>query len=167
MKGRELPQRNMGRYWLTMSDAAVFTSIQSIFSIAEALRRDLADKAGILSAHHPADIGLVLVTAAESGWGKGKTSQLVSQIVDLQGVAPAAAAKVHSLIAAAITKLPMTLWSSDKYPARRELLDELQKHVSRAHIDIPRQQSKIAEREQEWRAAIAAMRKAQSDQAFK
>lgn len=167
MKGRELPQRNLGRYWLTMSDAAVFTSIQTIYVLAEKLRNDLADKTGVLAKRKAAELGLILASAAEGAWGRGKAGQLVAQIVDLEDLDPARTARVYALIGAAMSALPLTLWPQEKQSVRRELLDELNKHMVRAQIDVPRQQSKIEAREKEWRATLASMREPDAEEARK
>ncbi|HWW05963.1 hypothetical protein [Collimonas sp.] len=161
---RQNPQRSMGRYWLTMSDASAFTLVNSSFYIAEALRRDLAEKTQILAKESAAEMAVSLLTAVEAGWGKGKASQLVSKIVELKKHSPARKSTAYSLIRDAMENLPLTLWPPDKLPARRELLEELGRLASNAQAEMPLLPSYEEQREQQWRDSIAALSRAESRQ---
>jgi len=44
---RNNPLRSMGRYWLTMADSSAFTLVSTAIAVADELRRDLADQAGL------------------------------------------------------------------------------------------------------------------------
>jgi hypothetical protein len=153
------PERSMGNYWLTMSDASAFTVVQSCIRVATELRRDLADKAEVLSTHHPVDIAVILLSAAELSWGKGKGTQLAGQIVNLDKCGAVRKATAYKIIRQAISQLPLTLWGPEKMSSRRELLDELEKNAFGAMAEVPLLTTKAEKREQEWRDAIAAMRK--------
>lgn len=159
---RQNPQRSMGRYWLTMSDASAFTLVNSSFSIAEGLRRDLAEKNQILSKESAVEMAVTLLTAAEAGWGKGKVPQLVAKIVELKKQNSVRKSAVYILIRDAMACLPLTLWSSDKLPARRELLEELSRHANIAQAELPLLPTYEEQREQQWRDSIVALSKAES-----
>jgi hypothetical protein len=151
------PERNMGTYSLAISDAVAFTSVQSCMSIATALRRDLADRAQVLSAQHTVDIAIALISAAELTWGRGKSSQLVGMIVNVSSLDAFRRATVYKLIREAIGKLPLSLWG-DRVTSRKEMIEELEKHTFSAHAELPVFPSKLEKREEEWREAAVALR---------
>lgn len=157
---RKNPQRSMGRYWLTMSDASAFTLVRSSVTLAEALRRDLAEKLKVVAEPSPAEIATVLLTAAEAGWGKGKANQLITQIIG--GGKPPGEQRggICLCLRDTLAQLPLTLWPQDKLPARRELLEELARQVNLAHADVPALPTRDEIREQEWRDQIAGLRRA-------
>ncbi len=156
---RRNPERSMGRYWLTMSDAKAFTVVRSAFDIAEALRRDLADQAALVAQPDVAELAVQLLTAAETGWGKAKAAALMAQLGDVKPLRAAARCQAWSLLRTAVEALPATLWAADKLATRRELLDELQRQALAAHAELPLLPSKEERREQEWRDSIAARAK--------
>lgn len=153
---RRNPERRMGRYWLTMSDAKAFTVVRSVFDIAETLRRELADQATLVAQPDVPELAVQLLTAAETGWGKAKAGALMAQLVDVKPLRPAARGKAWSLLRTAMEALPATLWPADKLAVRRELLDELQRQAQAAQAELPLLPSKAERREQEWRDSIAA-----------
>lgn len=156
---RKNPQRSLGRYWLTMSDASAFTLVRSSVSIAEELRRDLSDKEKILVKQGPAELAVLLLTAAEAGWGKGKASHLIAQMVELKKMPNAQKARIIALVREAMAQLPLILWPQDKLQARRELLEELTRQVNHLQLDGPASPTRDEIREREWREAVMAMRK--------
>lgn len=149
------PDRSMANYSLIIADASAFTAVQSCISIASDLRRDLAEKAQVLSTQHPVDIAIALLGAAELGWGRGKSSQLVTLIVDSKKLDALRRAKVYKLVREGLSKLPLTLWG-EKMTSRRELLEELEKYAILAVADVPRFPTKMEIREEEWREAVQA-----------
>jgi hypothetical protein len=156
---RNNPQRSMGRYWLTMSDASAFTLVRSSVTLAEALRRDLAEKLKVVAEPSPVEIATVLLTAAEAGWGKGKANQLISQIIGSHKPDTEQRGGICLFLRDTLAQLPLTLWPQDKLPARRELLEELARQVSLAHADVPTLPTRDEIREQEWRDQIAGLRR--------
>jgi len=152
---RKNPQRSMGRYWLTMSDAAAFTLVRSSVALAEALRRELADKLKVVAEPGPVEIATVLLTAAEAGWGKGKANQLLAQVVGGSRPGSAQRAGICLCLRDTLAQLPLSLWPQDKLPARRELLEELARQVHVAQADLPAQPSREEIREQAWRDQVA------------
>jgi hypothetical protein len=153
---RQNPQRSMGRYWLTMSDANAFTVVRSAFDIADALRRDLADQARMVALPDVPELAIQLLTAAETGWGKAKATALMTQLGDVKPLDAAARGKAWALLRTAVEGLPTTLWAEEKLATRRELLDELQRQAHGARAELPLLPSKAEQREQQWRDSIAA-----------
>ncbi|MGW8393194.1 hypothetical protein [Pseudoduganella sp. HUAS MS19] len=156
---RRNPERSMGRYWLTMSDAKAFTVVRSVFDIAAALRRDLADQAALVAQPDVAELAVQLLTAAETGWGKAKAATLMAQLGEVKPLRAEVRGKAWSLLRSAMEALPATLWAADKLATRRELLDELQRQAQAAQFELPLLPSKVERREQEWRDSIAARAK--------
>lgn len=156
---RKNPLRSLGRYWLAMADSTAFTLVSTAIAVAEELRQELADQAGLPTRLGSADLALVLLTAAESGWGKGKAAQLVAQLVDLSGPAQAAKGRVYLLVRNAMTKLPLVLWPQDKHSARRELIEELTRQLNHFQIEATTYPSREELRERAWRDAVAALRR--------
>jgi hypothetical protein len=161
---RKNPLRSMGRYWLTMADSAAFTLVSTAIGVANELRQELADQAALPTRQNAADLAVVLLTAAESGWGKGKAAQLVSQIVDMGGPAQAVRGKVFLLVRNAMAKLPLVLWAQDKHGARRELIEELTRQLNFFQVEMTTHPSREEMREREWRGQVAALRKNESRQ---
>ncbi|WP_028100954.1 hypothetical protein [Pseudoduganella violaceinigra] len=153
---RRNPERNMGRYWLTMSDARTFTVVRSAFDIADALRRDLADQARLVASAAVPELAVQLLTAADAGWGKGMAAELMAQLVDLRPVGAAARGKAWALLHKAVDGLPVSVWSADKLGARRELLDELQRQALAARAELAPLPDKAEKQEQQWRDSFAA-----------
>ncbi len=150
---------NMAAYKLTISDAIVFSITRTGFKIAKNLRRDLADtKIGVLSKLHYVEIAVILVTAAEQGWGKGKGIQLVNQLVDLKNVTPRIRARVYTEVRDAVNLMPPTAWPTDKFSSRKELLEDLDRQVFGAHAEIPPLTTKAERKEEEWRNMYATGR---------
>lgn len=153
---RRNPQRSMGRYWLTMSDASAFTIVKSAFGIADALRRDLADQAQMVALLDVPALAVLLLTAAETGWGKAKAPALMGQIGDARRLGAAARSQAWGLLRVAMESLPTTLWPAEKLLTRRELLDELQRHAQSARSELPTLLSKAERQELQWRESIMA-----------
>jgi hypothetical protein len=158
------PDRSMGDYWLTMSDASSFTVVESCVLIAADLRRDLAERVRVVSTHHPVDIAEMLMSAADLGWGKGKASQLVAQFANLSKCDPLRKATAYKLVREAFAKLPLTLWTQEKLPARGDLLEDMASNAIGAQAVIPQTQTEEQKREQALRASIAAACKAEMKQ---
>lgn len=159
---RKNPLRSMGRYWLTMADSSAFTLVTTAISVAEELRQELADQAALPTRQGSAELAVVLLTAAESGWGKGKATQLVSQIVEMGGPAQAVKGRIYLLVRNAMAKLPLVLWAQDKHTARRELIEELTRQLNHFQVEMTTHPSREETREREWRDAVAALRKNES-----
>ncbi|WP_296555948.1 hypothetical protein [Pigmentiphaga sp.] len=153
------PSRSMGRYWLMMADSAAFTLVRSSIGVAEELRNDLAEQTGLPVRLDSVELAVLLLTAAESGWGKGKASQLVGQILDLAGVAQSLRSRAYLLVRDTMAKLPLVLWQQEKLAARRDLLDELTRMLNQYQLDLTVHPSRAELREQDWRETVAGMRK--------
>ena len=161
---RKNPLRSIGRYWLTMADSSAFTLVRSAIGTAEDLRQELAAQVNLPTRQDSAELAVVLLTATESGWGKGKAAQLVAQIVDLSGPAQAARGKVYLIVRDAMAKLPLTLWPQEKQAARRELLEELTRQLNQFQAEMSAHPSREELREQAWRDAVSQLRKSESRQ---
>lgn len=153
---RRNPERSMGRYWLTMADAKAFTVVRSAFDVAAALRRDLADQAGLLAQPDVPELAVQLLTAAEAGWGKAKAGALMAQLGDVKALAAAPRGKAWALLRTAMEGLPTMLWAAEKLGTRRELLDELQRLAQGACAELPLLPTKAERQERQWRVSIAA-----------
>jgi len=159
---RNNPLRSIGRYWLTMADSSAFTLVRSAISAATELRQELADQTALPTRQSAAELAVVLLTAAESGWGRGKASQLVSQIVDLSGPAQPMRGRIYMLVRDAMATLPLVLWPQDKQAARRELIDELTRQMNQFQAEMTIHPSRDELRELLWREAVATLRKKES-----
>lgn len=149
----------MGRYWLAMADSSAFTLVSTAIAVAEELRQELADQAGLSTRQGSADLAVLLLTAAESGWGKSKATQLVSQIVEMGGPAQAVKGRIYLLVRSAMAKLPLVLWAHDKHGARRELIEELTRQLNHFQVEMTTHPSREELRERQWRSAVAALPK--------
>ncbi|ALU89637.1 hypothetical protein [Herbaspirillum rubrisubalbicans] len=156
---RKNPHRSMGRYWLTMSDASAFTLVRSCIAIADALRVTLAEQEKLLIRQSSAELAVVLLSAAEAGWGKGKVAHLVSQMVEVRKLDNLAKGRVYLLIRDAMARLPMILWPPEKMQMRRELLEELTRQINLYQADVPAVMTRDEIRERQWRESLLAMRK--------
>lgn len=142
-------------YVLTVSDAVSFSIARTGFKVARDLKRDLVEKAMILCKLHHVEVAIVLFTAAEQGWGKGKGTQLVNQLVDLSGAVPRTRAKVYAVIRAATDMLPPTTWPLDRLASRIDLLDDMDRQVLHAYAEIPLLTTQAERKEEEWRNLYA------------
>ncbi|ADJ62301.1 hypothetical protein G5B88_03945 [Herbaspirillum seropedicae] len=111
------------------------------------------------------DVGLtvILLTAAEAGWGKGKVPQLMAQIVDIGGIDKNARARAYRLVRDAIVELPLTIWAQDKLNARRELLDELNRQVTALQAGMSNFPTPEELREDAWRQELDTLYRAAGD----
>lgn len=153
------PSRSMGRYWLMMADSSAFTLVRSSIDIAEELRNDLAEQTGLPTRLERVELAVLLLTAAESGWGKGKAGQLVGQVLDLTGVSQQARGLAYQLVRDTMARLPLVLWQQEKLAARGDLLDELTRLFNLHQLDLAAHPSRAELREQGWRETVAGMRK--------
>lgn len=151
---RKNPQRSMGRYWLAMSDASAFTLVRSSISIADALRRDLADQAHVVAFISAPEVAVQLLTAAEAAWGKGKGTHLMAQLADLRGHDCVCRARAWTLLRDAVASLPTVLWAQEKLTARRELIDDIDRQAHAARAETPPLPSKLEVMEQQWRESV-------------
>lgn len=158
------PSRSMGRYWLTMADSSAFTLVRSSIGIAEELRNDLAEQTQLPARLNSVELAVLLLTAAESGWGKGKATQLVGQILDLAGVGPRFRGRAYALVRDAMARLPLVLWQNEKLAARRELLEELTRLLNQYQSDLSVNPSRVELRERAWRETVAEQRKKETRQ---
>ncbi|NQE47014.1 hypothetical protein RB25_07535 [Herbaspirillum rubrisubalbicans] len=149
----------MGRYWLTMSDASAFTLVRSCIAIADALRVTLCEQEKLLIRQSSAELAVLLLSAAEAGWGKGKVAHLVSQMVEVRNLDNLAKGRVYLLIRDAMARLPMILWPPEKMQMRRELLEELTRQINLYQADVPAVMTRDEIRERQWRESLLAMRK--------
>jgi hypothetical protein len=145
-------------YTLTMSDAVAFSIARSGFKAAWELKRNLAAAAGMLCKLHHVEAATILFTAAEQGWGKGKGSHLVGQLVDQAGAAPLIHAKVLTVIRAAVASLPASTWPHEKKSAQNDLLEDLDRQILQAYAQIPLLTTQAERKEEEWRNLYAAGR---------
>ena len=157
---RNNPQRSLGRYWLAMSDASAFTLVRSAIAIADVLRRDLADQAHLVTAINAAQVAVQLLTAAEHGWGKGKATHLMAQLVDLRGHDSFSRARAWLLLREAMASLPTILWAQEKLTARRELIDDIERQANAARAVKAPGTSKLEILEQQWRESAIERRAA-------
>jgi hypothetical protein len=161
---RKNPHRSLGRYWLTMSDASAFTLVRSSIAIAEELRLALSEQEKMLSRHGNAELAVLLLTAAEAGWGKSKVAHLVSQLVEMRKLDNISKGRVYLLIREAFARLPTILWPQEKMQMRRELLEELTRQVNLYQAEAPTVMTRDEIRERQWREAILARHKQESRQ---
>jgi hypothetical protein len=161
---RKNPHRSIGRYWLTMSDASAFTLVRSSVSIAEALRTTLSVKEKILVKQSAAELAVLLLTAAEAGWGKGKASHLITQMIELKKIGNAQKGRIFLSVRDAMAQLPLILWPQEKLLTRRELLEELTRLANHLQDDAPSLPTRDEIREREWRESIMALRKSETRQ---
>jgi hypothetical protein len=150
MKPREVPYRNFPKYWLAMSDAAAFTLVQTVLGFAIELRRDIAEHLHVAPNIHAAEIAVLLLSAAEGGWGKGKGVSMVKEIVDPASLDEMRLAKLYLMVHRTLSRLPTTAWPSDRLGARRELLDELREKGRGLQSAMPSHRLKAEEKEQQW-----------------
>lgn len=155
---RTLSKINETAYALTMSDAMAFSIARAGFKIARDFKRELVDKTGILCKLHHVEVAVILLMAAEQGWGKGKALQLVNQLVELKDTEPLTKAKAYTLVRDALNMLPITAWGQEKLSSRMDLLEDMNRQVSGAHDQIPLLTTKAERREEEWRNLYAAGR---------
>jgi hypothetical protein len=160
---RANPQRSMGRYWLAISDSVAFKLVRSTISIAEELRRDIAEHLQLLALLNAPEMALVLLTMAEAGWGKNKAVSMVGQFVEVNRSDPMKKAKAFFLVRQAVDKMPVIVWPTDKLGARRELMEELERLAMAARSTMPLRMSKAEEREIEWRESLASRRREELD----
>jgi hypothetical protein len=151
---RKNPQRSMGRYWLAMSDASAFTLVRSAIAVADALRRDMADQAQVVTAISAPEVAVQLLTAAEGAWGKGKATHLMAQLADVRNHDCYCRARAWLLLRDAVASLPMVLWAQEKLAARRELLEDIERQANAARAETAPLPSKLELREQEWRESV-------------
>ncbi len=145
-------------YRLTISDAITFSIARTGFKIARDFKRDLVDKAGLLCRLHHVEAAVILFTAAEQGWGKGKAIWLVNHLVDLKNAPPLTRAKVYAVVRNTTNMLPVMTWPPDKQSNRIDLLEDMDRQVFSAHAEIPPLTTKAERKESEWRNLYAAGR---------
>ena len=145
-------------YQLTVSDSIIFSIARSGFKIAKDLKRDLVDKTGVLCKLHHVEAAVILFTAAEQGWGKGRGVYLVNQLVDLKNALPLTRANVYTAIRNATDMLPIATWPAERMSSRLELLRDLDQQVSSAHDEVPLLTTAAERKEEEWRNLYAAGR---------
>ncbi|HEY8608134.1 MAG TPA: hypothetical protein VIM12_13550 [Noviherbaspirillum sp.] len=165
MKPRRLPGRDFPAYWLAASDAAAFAMVQSVLAVAVALRTRLADQVRIVARLPAADIALLFLTAAESGWGKAKAESIVSQIVDLRELDSERTGKACMIIGEALAQVPLSQWAPERHGNRADLLDALRARARQAHETMMPKQSEARKAEAEWLAAVEGRRRAEGRQA--
>ena len=152
---RKISRIKEAAYTLTISDAVTFSIARTGFKVAKDLKRDLVDKTGILCKLHHVEAASILFAAAEQGWGKGRASQLVNQLVDLTSSPPLTRAKVYSLIRHATDMLPATTWPEEKMASRIDLLEDMDRQVLHAYAEIPLLTTQAERKEEEWRNMYA------------
>src|SRR5450830_86496 len=99
-------------------------------------------------------LAVILLTAAEAGWGKGKVPQLMAQIIDIAGIGKDTRARAYRLVRDAIAELPLTIWAQDKLNARRELLDELSRQITALQAGMSNFPTQEELREHAWRVEL-------------
>jgi hypothetical protein len=161
MKSREVPNRNFPQYWLAMSDAAAFNLVQTALAFSSKLRTQIAEQVRIAPALHAAEIAVLLLSAAEGAWGKGKADNIVKQIVGPATLDPLSMAKVYLLVHRALSLLPETAWAADRMNARRDLLNELRQKGHSVQPALPVHSLKEEVAEQQWLRAVRETRKSE------
>ncbi|MEN3292516.1 MAG: hypothetical protein V7642_1769 [Burkholderiales bacterium] len=159
MKSREVPNRNFPKYWLAMSDAVAFNLVQTALAFSSTLRTEIAEQARIAPALHAAEIAVLLLSAAEGAWGKGKADNIVKQIVGPAALDSASMSKVYLLVHRAMSLLPETAWAADRLNARRDLLNELRQKGYALQPALPAHSLKEEIAEQEWLRTVRETRK--------
>lgn len=109
------------RLWLSLSDAAAFNAVQTSFSIAGDLRRDLSERAGISPSLHQAGTSLALLNAAQTG--ASSANVMVGSIIGEQELSGFSKANAFMAIRHAINQMPVTFWSPELLSSRFALLD--------------------------------------------
>jgi hypothetical protein len=150
MKERGVPSRNFPKFWLTMSDAAAFNLAQTALALAGDLRTAIAEQAHIAPALHAAEIAVLMLSASEGAWGKGKGEHIVKEVVGKAELDALSMGKVYLLVYRAISLLPETAWAANRLNARRDLLDELRQKGQHLQPILPVHELKEELAEQEW-----------------
>ncbi len=150
MKSREVPTKNFAKYWLAKSDAAAFDLAQTALSLSSKLRTEIAGQMRIAPALQAAEIAVLLLTAAESAWGKGMSDRIVNGIVGHAQLDSMNLAKVYLLVHRALYLLPETAWAANRLNARQDLLAELRKRGYGIQPGMPVHSTREEIVEQEW-----------------
>jgi len=155
---RVLSRTKVPAYALTVSDATVFSIVRTGFKICRDLKRDMVAKADVLSPLHPVEMAVVMFSASEYGWSKGKAIQFVNQIANVKDREPLTRAKLCMEVRRAVDAMPVTAWPPEKFAARKELLEDFDRLAIDAYSEIPPLTTKEERREEEWRVLLAGGR---------
>lgn len=159
MKSHEVPNRNFPKYWLAMSDATAFNLAQTAVALCITLRTEIAEKVQIAPALHGAEIAVLLLSAADGAWGKGKADSIVKEIIGPVVLDSSSMSKVYLLVHHTMSLLPETAWAENRISARRDLLDELKQRGYNLQSALPVHSLKEEIAEQEWLRAAREMQK--------
>jgi hypothetical protein len=145
-----VPNRNLSKYWVARSDAKAFDLAQTALAFSSKLRTAIAEQAKIAPALHAAEIAVLLLSAAESAWGKGMADRIVKDIVGAAKLDSLSMAKVYLLVHHVMKHLPETAWAENRLNARRELIEELRQKGHGLQPTMPLHSLKEERTEQEW-----------------
>ncbi|MGZ3241548.1 MAG: hypothetical protein ACXWJK_15060 [Burkholderiaceae bacterium] len=140
------------RLSLTLAWAASFEAVQSIFALAGDLRRDLSERAGIMSKANQAATCMALLGITEQGGGRAHS--LVGQIADSTLLTALQQMRLYLMTQQAVKKMPLTIWHKDLLPQRTNLLDELRTLTSDLSEKIERAPTEAAQLEEEMRGKV-------------
>jgi hypothetical protein len=150
-RGGKLPQ-----VWLSLSDAASFTVVQSCFAIAGALRRDLSEQAKTNPRLSQAELTSLLLRVAEPESGKAdklleallgpdplaaqggqfsSTQDVDPATTDFRAIANRAVA--CELIRAVVVDMPPALWPQELGQQRQVLMGQLRAVTAALHAMLP------------------------------
>jgi hypothetical protein len=149
------PEKGMNpRFWLCMTDAAAFNSVQSTYAIATEMRRDMIEKANVMPRASNAAMTVSLLGVVDAG--KSKINSLVTQVCDIHEADAVQKVWIYDTVLTAIRRLPHNYWSQEKLPQRLEVIDELLKQVTGAYRVAPTLETGVERHEREWREAWVA-----------
>lgn len=111
------------RLWLSLSDAAAFNAVQSSFSIAGDLRRDLSERGSITLKVNQAGTAVALLGVAELGVSCAEA--FIDHLVDSKDSSALRNIQLYMLVRQAVEKLSITMWRPEMLHQRMTLLDEL------------------------------------------
>lgn len=141
--------RNTGpRLWLSLSDAASFNAVQSVFFIAGDFRRNLSERAGITPSGSQAETALVLLALPDTG---GQAEAIAAKITRQKQMGTLQRIQVFMLLRYAVESLSLSLWDSRGLQQRLLLLDELRVAVFAVSDKLVRPPSEEKELERQLR----------------
>lgn len=156
MKLREVPNRNLPKLWLIMSDSAAFKLAESALALASQLRTDIANQTRIAPAIPAADIAVLMLSAANGAWGKGMSDRITKEVVGPAQINSLNLAKIHLLVHRSMDLLPDTAWAANRLNAKYELLAELRKKGYGLQPAMPTHPIKEERVEQKWLSQLQA-----------
>lgn len=108
---------------LSLADANSFAAVNTCFTVAGELQRDVSANAGVLLKSSQLDTALSLLGVCETR--SSNLTNLVANLCDTSVLNPAQRRQLYQLLRHALAQLPLTMWSKDASAQRSVLLDQL------------------------------------------